>query len=121
MLGQQTGLGLGTTLTGTMSNTLPNGSPSDSNRLYLYVNIIDNDNGVTTYYIPTPVEVDPDMGALNSIIQQLSNPTSTGAINNILASGNSQAATSVLLSVASLLNVASTTNTSQNSVLVIAL
>lgn len=114
MSGQQTELGLGSSLTGVLMTQLPNGAPADSNRLYIYVNIIDNDNGVTTFQIATPVQVDPDMGVLNSVIQQLSDPTNTGTINNVLASGNSQLATSVLLSVASLLNSVTYSSASSN-------
>lgn len=104
MTGQQTELGLGTSMSGVLETQLPNGSPLDSNRLYIYVNVIDNDKGVTKFSLTNPVQVDTDLAVLNSVIQQLSDPTSTGAINNVLASGNSQLATSVLLSVSSLLN-----------------
>lgn len=116
--GQQTGLGFGTSLTGVLSTqNLPIGPSTDSYRLYLYVNIIDNDNGVTTYNISTPIQVQPDTSTITNLIQELSNPSSTGTISNILASGNSQVATTVLLSVSSLLNSASSSsNTSSNDV-----
>lgn len=79
---------------------------------------MDNDNGITTFVINTPVQVNTDAAVLNSIIEQLSNPASTGAINNVLASGNSQAATSVLLTVSSLLNsVSVSSNLTANEVI----
>jgi hypothetical protein len=117
--GQQTGLGFGTSLTGVLSTqNLPIGPSTDSYRLYLYVNIIDNDNGVTTYNISTPIQVQPDTSTITNLIQELSNPSSTGTISNILASGNSQVATTVLLSVSSLLNSASSSsNASSNDVI----
>lgn len=118
MQGQQAGVGLGTSLNGVLSSqNLPIGPSTDSYRLYLYVNIMDNDNGVTTYNITTPIQVQPDTSTLSNIMQELSNPTSTGTITNILASGNSQVATTVLLSVSSLLNSASSSsNSSSNDV-----
>ena len=100
------------------TQNLPIGPSTDSYRLYLYVNIIDNDNGVTTYNISTPIQVQPDTSTITNLIQELSNPSSTGTISNILASGNSQVATTVLLSVSSLLNSASSSsNTSSNDVI----
>lgn len=113
-LGSQTGSSLGTSLNGSLNIPLSSGNPLDNNRLYFYVNVIDNDNGITVYSINTPVEVDPNSGQLTNIIASISNPT--GALNTVLSSGNSQAVAQTLLNVATLLNTGVLLPNSSNSV-----
>lgn len=105
--GQQTTTSIGSNSIGSISSQLPVGAVYDSYNLYISVNIIDNDNGVTTYQIANPVVVQPAQSDLASIIQQLLDPNSANSLNSILYSGNSQLTTQTILSISSMLNGAS--------------
>ena len=48
---------LGNNQTGSFFTTLPAGSSTDSNKLYIFVQVFDNSGGITVYYISTPVVV----------------------------------------------------------------
>lgn len=102
--GQQLKNGLGSSSLGSFSSQLPLGAVYDSYRLYIVVDIVDNDNGVTTYQIPSAVVVEPDMSLLSLISQQLSNPNAMNSLSSILNSGNSQLTTQTVLAISSLLN-----------------
>jgi hypothetical protein len=83
---------------------MPQGDSTDSNRIYLYVNITDNDGGVTTYNFPSPVVVNPNTTLLNTIIQQFSStPVNVQAVTQLLT-GDSQTVQSNIISICSALN-----------------
>lgn len=92
---------------GSLNIPLPQGASYDSYNTYIYVNIVDNDNGVTTFRLPSPVQVNPNSQILNTIIQQFLNPSMGGSILNTLYTGNSAQTTQTLLLLSSALNGAS--------------
>lgn len=109
-LNNQASVGFGTSLDGTLSLELPLGASYDSYNTYLYVNVIDNDGGVTTYQFGAPIQVNPNPNILQAITEQLLNPLGGGAILNALYSGNSQLTTQTLLTISSVLNDANITS-----------
>lgn len=56
-----------------MTVQLPQGPDSDLNRIYIFVNVIDDQSGTMIYDIPTPVTVLPD----NQLATNLANSIST--------------------------------------------
>ena len=75
---------------GKLSIQLPQGSSSDSYKIYLLVNIVDDSYGSTLYDIQTPIIVTPvDGGLINSLnLLTLSNATANNSILVGLNSGN---------------------------------
>ncbi len=69
---------------------MPQGSSSDSYKLYLLVNIVDDSYGSTLYHIPIPIIVTPLEGGLTSSLNllTLSNSTTNNSILVGLNSGN---------------------------------
>lgn len=65
---------------------------------------MDNDNGVTTYRLSMPVQVNPNPGILQEITNQLLNPLGGGSILEALYSGDSQLTIQTLLTISSVLN-----------------
>lgn len=102
-------MGFGTSLDGSLSVQLPEGSATDNYNTYIYVNIVDNDNGVTTYEYALPIQVKPNSDMLADITSQLLNPNGGGSILTSLYSGNSQLATQTLLTISAALNNVNTT------------
>jgi hypothetical protein len=58
---------------GNLSVQLPQGPISDSYRVFLFVNIIDNQHGLTMFNIPTPVLVLPDDSFISNLTQAITN------------------------------------------------
>jgi hypothetical protein len=102
-------MGFGTSLDGSLSVQLPEGSATDNYNTYIYVNIVDNDNGVTTYEFALPIQVKPNSDMLADITSQLLDPNGGGSILTSLYSGNSQLATQTLLTISAALNNVNTT------------
>lgn len=105
--GQQLKMGIGSSSYGSFSSKLSLGAVYDSYRSYVVVDIIDNDNGVTTYQIANPVVVKPDTSLLDLITSELSNPSGQNSLTSILYSGDSQVTTQTISAISSLLNGAS--------------
>jgi hypothetical protein len=101
-------MGLGTNSDGTLSLQLPLGPATDGYKTYLYVNIIDNDGGTTTYQFPSPVVVNQSANLLQTVTDQLLNPTGGGNIVEALYNGDSQLTTQTLLTISSVLNSVNT-------------
>jgi hypothetical protein len=89
---------------GELSIQLPQGPQSDSFRLYLFVNIIDDSLGVAVYNISTPVQVMPNQNLTSSLINDvLANNPSSPILRN-LQSGNLNVMAKTVIGVASLFN-----------------
>ena len=58
---------------GNLSVQLPQGPSSDSYRLFLSVNIVDNQHGLTIFNIPSPVIVLPDDIIFSNVTQAIRN------------------------------------------------
>lgn len=93
---------------GTLNVQLPLGASYDSYNTYIYVNIIDNYGGTTTFQLPSPVQVYPNTNLLQEVTDQLLNPNDGGSIVQALYSGNSQLTTQTLLTISSVLNAVNT-------------
>ncbi len=90
---------------------LPQGPQSDSNHIYLSVNIVDDTNGVTTYSLPSPVVVLPNTNIL-------SNSSSNVQLMTALNSGNVNLVAINVIAIATGFNMqfnSSQTSTSQIS------
>ncbi len=54
---------------GILAVQLPQGPESDSYNLYIYVNIIDESYGFTTYHLATPVQVYPNVEMVEKLLK----------------------------------------------------
>ena len=64
---------LGYNSNGELYVQLPQGASSDSNKLHLYVNIIDNLGGVRVFNLATPVVVTQNKDSVTSIAKEVLN------------------------------------------------
>ena len=69
-----------------LSVQLPQGPSTDSYKIYLLVNIIDDTDGSTLYYLSNPVTVQPDNSLANDLASSI---TSNDANNQLLLNLNS--------------------------------
>jgi len=105
LLNDQMHIGLGLSKNGVLSAKLPQGAFYDSDRLKIYVKIVDNDDGVSYYDIPTPLTVRADNSNLMSQLgNMLNSDDSKSDLKKNLASGLSQSNIQQLLSISSMLN-----------------
>lgn len=106
---------------------LPQGPDYDANKIYLYVNIIDNTFGTTVYNLSSPVVVDPDFGLANKLAASLS-PNATfdpdSQFLQLMNSGNLNSVAKSVISLSSVFNIqnlkssSSAINSSLNSSLI---
>jgi hypothetical protein len=100
--------GLGYNSIGNLTTQLPQGAAYDSNRLYIYVQIIDNENGVTIFNFTNPMFIDPPNSSvyaqnLNDLLSQ--NQYSSKVIN--LNTANTIQTIQTLTNAADMLNAQS--------------
>ena len=107
LLDDQMKIGLGYSYSGSLTTQLPQGAVYDSNRLYIDIEIVDNDNGITYYSITTPVTVNSNVTQLQNIMNQLISLDPLSQQNLILFDGNSLKSIQTLLALSSLLNMQS--------------
>lgn len=88
-----------------MSIQLPQGPQSDSYKLYLFVNIIDDSLGVTVYNISTPVQVNQNQNLASSLLNDvLTNNPFSSFLNN-LQSGNLYVMAKTIIGIACVFNI----------------
>ena len=97
-------IGLGSSNNGILSTQLPLGAAYDSYYLRIYVQIIDNDNGITYYTIPIQLQVTADLESAQSIFNQIENLDSSSSFIAKLFNGRSQDNIQAILTLSSILN-----------------
>ena len=90
---------------GALSIQLPQGPQSDSYRLYLFVNIIDDSLGVTVYNITTPVQVNPNQNLADNLLSDILTNSPTSPFLNNLQSGNLNVVAKTIIGIASVFNI----------------
>ena len=87
------------------STTLPQGPEYDSFNMSVYVEIVDDSGGVTTFTIPTPVTVQPvNDSVLSNLLNQIVLSDTNSIANKDLFSGDLRKTSSLMSSLASMLN-----------------
>jgi hypothetical protein len=104
---------LNNTSSGVSSFQLPNGPKDDSYKMQIYVEIIDDSDGLTQFRIQNNIIVQPNDQLINNLSNDLLNSTSSSLINN-LKNGDLQSTTSFISSFTSMLD-SSTSSNSPNS------
>ena len=100
---------------------LPSGPESDSYQISLYVNVMDDSDGVTQYNVPTNAVVKPNNDLVNNLAGSLVDSNSGAASNNLiqtLTKGSVQSAATFVNSFAVMLDAQTNTNLS-NSVFIL--
>ena len=104
-LNDQAQIGLGYSWDGILTTQLPQGAVYDSNRVYISVEVKDNDNGRAYYTCDAPITVRPNEAkGIQSLMSDLVSQNVELVQNRILSEGSSVASVQTLLSVAYLLN-----------------
>jgi hypothetical protein len=108
LLNEQMHVGLGFSKNGELSAKFPQGAFYDSDKMKIYVKIVDNDDGVTYYDIPNPITVRAETtNLMNQLASMLKPDNSKSELKKSLASGLSQSNVQQLLSISSMLNTLS--------------
>ena len=89
---------------------LPQGPSSDEYKLYLFVNIIDDTNGITVYNIRQPVVVLPNDNLVTSLIDAISSDDQTNQFLMELNSGNLNLVTKNIIALSSVFNTQSSSS-----------
>ena len=87
-----------------MAYELPLGPAFDKYKMYLYVEVIDNDDGSTRFEINTPVTVRENTELLADLMSSITNFDPTSETNVKLFSGKPQVVLQVVNSITSMLN-----------------
>lgn len=96
-----------------MDIQLPQGPDTDSYRQYIFVNIIDDSNGITVYYIETPIVVMPNDELTIQLINSIANNDVNSQLMIDLNSGNMNVISKNVMALSSVFNTQSfTQNTS---------
>lgn len=107
---------LGNNQTGFFNTTLPAGLSTDSNKLYLFVQVFDNSGGITPYYITTSVVVEMKTSTLLSSQADILSGASSSPLVQSMKSADLSVASSAIIAYASSFNqIASTDNSSSSS------
>ena len=96
---------------GNLNIILPQGPSTDDFKLYLFVNIVDDTNGITVYKIPQPVFVLPNNKLVTTLVDAVSQNDQS---NNFLVevnSGNLNLVAQNVIALTSLFNIQSSTPT----------
>jgi len=86
---------------------LPQGPDSDLNRIYIFVNVIDDQSGTTVYDIPTPATVLPDNQLATNLANSISTNDPTCPALVALNSGNLNLVTKNVIGLTSVFNIQS--------------
>lgn len=89
---------------------LPQGPTYDSNRLYLHVRVIDNDNGAQIYYLPNAITVLPERQYVDVLIESFIQDNPLSIFNQELSIGSFQKSLRNVLFISSYLNEESLEN-----------
>ena len=113
--GNQIPIALNYNSNGLLSIQLPEGPSSDSYRVYLFVNIVDDTYGTTVYNIPLPMTVFPNNNLADSLAQSISSNDPTCPLLVDLNSGNLNLVSKNVIALTSVFNVQSYTTSSNAS------
>ena len=94
---------------------LPEGPSSDSYKIYLFVNIIDDTDGTTVYYLPNPVIVTPNNNLATSLADSITSSDPNCQFLVELNSGNLNTVSKNVISLATVFNIQSESQTAASS------
>lgn len=100
----QTVINLGSSTLGIFRTQLPAGLVSSNFKWYLSVQVLDNLNGVATYYLTTPVTVNMNASAVNTALNSIVNMAPSSSIVQSLNSSDLSTVASTVLSFSATLN-----------------
>jgi len=101
---------LGFNKNGKIKVKLPQGPKYDSNRLYLHVRVIDNDNGAKIYYLTNAITVLPERQYVDILIESFLQDNPLSVFNQDLSIGSFQKSLQNILFISSYLNEESLEN-----------
>ena len=105
MVNNQMKISLGYSLNGILETQLPQGAIYDSNRMYISVEIVDDDNGITYYDLSsTSVTVNSNLTQLGNIMDQILKASSSSDENKVLFSGNTMQSVQIISSLSSMMS-----------------
>ena len=93
---------------------MPQGPESDSYKIYLFVNVIDDSSGTTTYPISTPVVVTPNDKLADYLATMLATNDPSSQLNVALNSGNLNLVAKNVIALTTVFNIQSSSNSSGN-------
>ena len=108
--GNQIPIALNYNSNGVISLQLPQGPDTDSYFVYLFVNVIDDTDGKTVYYLTTPVQVTPNNNLANSLANSIANNDASNPVVLQLNSGNLNLVSKNVIALATVFNIQSTNN-----------
>ena len=94
---------------------MPQGPDSDLNRVYIFVNVIDDQTGTTVYDIPIPVTVFPDNQLATNLANSISTNDPTCPALVALNSGNLNLVAKNVIGLTSVFNIQSLGNADTSS------
>lgn len=80
----------GSNQVGKITGKLPAGPIYDNYNIYVYVKIVDNDNGVTLYNFANPVQVRQNETVIQALLDQLITADPMSPFNQLLSIGESE-------------------------------
>ena len=95
---------------GQLTIQLPQGPASDLNRIYIFVNVIDDTYGTTVFNIPTPITVLPDNQLASNLASSISSNDPTCAVLVALNSGNLNVVVKNVIGLTTVFNIQSIGN-----------
>ena len=87
-----------------MKTQLSLGPSNDYYQMYISVNIVDDFNGITTFILPSPVNVTADDSVTNSLIDSIVSSDSSSTFLKTLQSGDLKTVAKNVIALASTLN-----------------
>ena len=92
---------------------MPQGAVEDNYNIYIYVNIVDNENGRTVYHLSSPIQVLPNSQSADIFINVIDSIDPANKISQDLNSQNINLVSKNVLVIASILNRHSSTLTNE--------
>ena len=92
---------------------MPQGAVEDNYNIYIYVNIVDNENGRTVYHLSSPIQVLPNSQSADIFISVIDSIDPANKISQDLNSQNINLVSKNVLVIASILNRHSSTLTNE--------
>jgi hypothetical protein len=95
---------------GVITLQLPQGPDTDSFFIYLFVNVIDDTDGTTVYFFPTPVTVKPNDALASSLANSIASNDANSPLVLELNSGNLNLVSKNVIALATVFNMQSSSN-----------
>ena len=92
---------------------MPQGAVEDNYNIYIYVNIVDNENGRTVYHLASPIQVLPNSQSADIFVSVIDSIDPANKIAQDLNSQNLNLVSKNVLVIASILNRHSSTLTNE--------